>query len=61
MSTPKQTFPDPFNKIFQSVDPTWRKWGILLKGKPTMWFNRKADAEKALKLLTKDQSLTKGN
>lgn len=53
--TVKQDFPSPYGKVFASLDPSWRKWGILRKGKPTLWFHRKADADRCAR--TGDESL----
>ena len=48
-ATAKQSFPSPYGRVISSLDPLWRKHGIMFKDKPTAWFHRKADAERALK------------
>lgn len=57
-TTPKQNFPSPYGKVFHSLDPLWNKYGVMFKDKPTAWFNRKADAERALKTGDYSQSIS---
>ena len=32
-------------KIVKSTDPYWKKWGLVRKGRQTLWFDSKKEVE----------------